>query len=58
MHKIGSIPFKVYKNKVAVLFVTSQVREDGYYQKVNLMIMKVMKMLVIEKLIMKQVQKG
>ena len=26
MHKIGSIPFKVYKNKVAVLFVTSQVR--------------------------------
>ena len=26
MHKIGSIPFKVYNNKVAVLFVTSQVR--------------------------------
>ena len=26
MHNIGSIPFKVYKNKVAVLFVTSQVR--------------------------------
>ena len=26
MHKIGSVPFKVFKNKVAVLFVTSQVR--------------------------------
>ena len=24
MHKIGSVPFKVHKNKVAVLFVTSQ----------------------------------
>jgi len=26
MHKIGSIPFKVHENKVAVLFVTSQSR--------------------------------
>ena len=26
MHKIGSVPFKVYENKVAVLFVTSQAR--------------------------------
>ena len=26
MHKVGSIPFKVYDEKFAVLFVTSQVR--------------------------------
>ncbi len=26
MHKVGSIPFKVYKDKFAILFVTSQVR--------------------------------
>lgn len=26
LHKIGSIPFKVFNNKVAVLFVTSQAR--------------------------------
>ena len=26
MHKVGSIPFKIYKDKVAILFVTSQIR--------------------------------
>jgi ADP-ribose pyrophosphatase YjhB (NUDIX family) len=26
IHKVGSIPFQVFKDKVAVLFVTSQVR--------------------------------
>lgn len=26
MHKVGSIPFKVFKDKFAILFVTSQVR--------------------------------
>ena len=26
IHKVGSIPFQIFKDKVAVLFVTSQVR--------------------------------